>query len=427
MVLKEHGGPLTDKQRKMLEEAERSCARIGALVAEMSDLGKLESKELAVARQDVDMAALVVELASAMHEGEDRGVHLDVRVPNRPITVTGDRGRLSAAITTLLHAALRERGEPGVIVAECAVMADTAPAWAILTVGTDTNVETTPGRGTNGFQGVAINQVVVVEPSSLHGWVDFDDLPGTGTGSGGFVDGPGTAPLGAGSAFLTVDALGRHALGTTAYIGTRMDDITELKYWSYQNNNINTAAAISLQFDIDYDLNDGVSSYMGRLVFEPYLTPTNTVQQGVWQNWDALAGKWWGTRTTVTVNGVPGVAQPCQQGTPCTWAQVLSSFPNAGIGNTQFTLYFDPATEEVWDYVGGVADIRENATYRATTRFVTGDVLRISVDGGVVTYRKNGALVYTSKLSVPTQPMRALASLYTKPSTVTLVTISSSN
>ncbi len=43
MLLREQGGPLTDKQRKMLEEADRSCTRLGALVAEMSDLGKLES------------------------------------------------------------------------------------------------------------------------------------------------------------------------------------------------------------------------------------------------------------------------------------------------------------------------------------------------------------------------------------------------
>src|SRR5215813_3431908 len=176
------------------------------------------------------------------------------------------------------------------------------------------------------------SNAVEVNPSSLNGWVDFDDLPGTGTGSGGFEAGPATPPLGVGSAFLTVDASGRHALGTVAYAGTRMDNITELKYSSYQNNNTNTAAAISLQFDIDYDLNDGVSSYMGRLVFEPYIS--NTVQQGVWQNWDAMAGKWWGSRTTVTVNGVPGVPQPCQQATPCTWAQVLGLFPNAGVGNT---------------------------------------------------------------------------------------------
>ena len=59
MVLKEHGGPLTEKQKKMLQEAERSCERISALVAEMSDLGKLESQELSVARQDVDLCALV--------------------------------------------------------------------------------------------------------------------------------------------------------------------------------------------------------------------------------------------------------------------------------------------------------------------------------------------------------------------------------
>jgi K+-sensing histidine kinase KdpD len=136
MVLKEHGGPLTDKQKKMLQEAERSCERISALVSEMSELGKLESRELAVPRQEVDLAALIRDVASDMHEGEDRGVRLDVRVPDKPVTVTGDRARLSAAITTLLHAALRERGEPGVIVAVCSVV-DGSPGWAIFAVGTE--------------------------------------------------------------------------------------------------------------------------------------------------------------------------------------------------------------------------------------------------------------------------------------------------
>jgi len=134
MILKEHGGPLTDKQKKMLQEAERGCDRISALVAEMSDLGKLESRELPVARQEIDLATLIQEVASNMHEGEDRGVRLDVRTPKRPVMVTGDRVRLAAAISTLLHAALRERGDPGVIVAECTII-DGAPAWAVLAVG----------------------------------------------------------------------------------------------------------------------------------------------------------------------------------------------------------------------------------------------------------------------------------------------------
>jgi two-component system phosphate regulon sensor histidine kinase PhoR len=136
MVLKEQGGPLTEKQKKMLQEAERSCERISTLVAQLSELGKLEAKELAVSRQDVDLAALLRDVANDMHEGEDRGVRLDVRAPNQPVMVTGDRARLSAAVTTLLHAALRERGEPGVIVAECSVVGS-APAWAVLAVGTE--------------------------------------------------------------------------------------------------------------------------------------------------------------------------------------------------------------------------------------------------------------------------------------------------
>ena len=201
----------------------------------------------------------------------------------------------------------------------------------VLTSGTDTNIETTPGRGTNGFQGVA--NTVVVSPADQHGWAFFDDDPGVGTGSGSFVAGPGTPPLGVGSARLQVDDMGRFALGTVAYAGTRMSDITGLIYNSYQNNNANTVVAPSIQFDIDYDLNDASNNYEGRLVFEPYLTPPGTVLQNVWQNWDARAGRWYGTRTTVTVNG-SSVPNPCTQGSPCTWNQVLASFPNAGVRNT---------------------------------------------------------------------------------------------
>jgi hypothetical protein len=199
--------------------------------------------------------------------------------------------------------------------------------------GTDTNVETTPGRGTFGFQGVP--NTVLVSPANQNGWVFADDLPGTGTGSGGFEAGPATPPLGTGSAFLTVDSQGRHILGTAGYGGTRMDDLLGILYGSYQDNNSNTVVAPSFQFDIDYDLNDAATAFAGRLVFEPYLSPgQGAVQQNVWQTWDARAGYWYGTRTTVTVNNVAGVAQPCQPATPCTWQQVLALFPNAGVRNT---------------------------------------------------------------------------------------------
>jgi hypothetical protein len=210
-----------------------------------------------------------------------------------------------------------------------------APPSSSHSVGNGTNVKSAAGRSASSLPSFANT---VVSPSNMQGWVDFDDLVGTGAGSFGFANGPATAPLGNGSAFLTVDDQGRHAVGTLAYANTRMDAISQLTYSSYQNNNNNAAAAISLQFDIDYDLSDNTDSYMGRLVFEPYIS--NTVQQGVWQNWDAMAGKWYGTRTTVTVGDVGSVNQPCQMATPCTWAEVLTNFPNAGIGKGQRALLF---------------------------------------------------------------------------------------
>jgi two-component system sensor histidine kinase BaeS len=140
MVLREQAGPLTDKQRTMLEEADRSCARINAIVSEMSELGKLESNQITVARAPFDVAALVVELASGMHEGDNLGIRLDVRGADQPVMVTGDRTRLTATLKALMHAAVRERGDPGAIVVECTTVKDTNTAWAVIAVGDEPTV-----------------------------------------------------------------------------------------------------------------------------------------------------------------------------------------------------------------------------------------------------------------------------------------------
>ena len=138
MLLREQAGPLTDKQKKMLEEADRSCGRLGSLVSEMSEFGKLESRELALARQDFDVAQLTAELAADMHEGSDRGVRLETRCAG-PLVVTGDRTRISTALSALMYSALRERGEPGTVIVECSRLAGT-PSWALIAIGDETAV-----------------------------------------------------------------------------------------------------------------------------------------------------------------------------------------------------------------------------------------------------------------------------------------------
>lgn len=137
MLLREQGGPLSEKQRKMLEEADRSCGRLSALVAEMSELGKLEAGQIALSRQAVDLHALAAELANDMHEGGDRGLSLEVR--GGPVMVDADRSRLAAALKALMHSALRERGEPGVIVVECTAVAAGA-GWGVVAIGEQSTI-----------------------------------------------------------------------------------------------------------------------------------------------------------------------------------------------------------------------------------------------------------------------------------------------
>jgi RHS repeat-associated protein len=55
--------------------------------------------------------------------------------------------------------------------------------------------------------------------------------------------------------------------------------------------------------------------------------------------------------------------------------------------------------------------------------YATGDTLRIAVESGVVKYRKNGAVIYTST-ATPTYPLLADASLYTAGSTINNVVLS---
>lgn len=145
MLIREQGGPITDKQRKMLDEAERSCSRLSALVSEMSELGKLEGHELALARTRFDVAALAAEVA-ANAPPNDRGVEILLSGTDRQLQIVGDRPRLAAVLGSLLQSAVRERGTPGVLVMACEMV----ERWAVIAIGDASQVPglTRTARGT---------------------------------------------------------------------------------------------------------------------------------------------------------------------------------------------------------------------------------------------------------------------------------------
>lgn len=107
MLLKDRAGPLSDQQRRLLQEAEKSCARLSGLVAEMSDLAHLESATGTFNRSNVDLGALLNETIAELPESADReiGVELSNRTAD---TIVGDPVRLKSAFTALLISVRRE-------------------------------------------------------------------------------------------------------------------------------------------------------------------------------------------------------------------------------------------------------------------------------------------------------------------------------
>lgn len=107
MLLKERAGPITEPQRKLLEEAEKSCGRLSALVAEMSDLSGLEGGRTSLNQAPADLHALLAEAIGALPPLPDREVGV-VLEGDGPVHLPADATRLRSALSALLMALRRE-------------------------------------------------------------------------------------------------------------------------------------------------------------------------------------------------------------------------------------------------------------------------------------------------------------------------------
>lgn len=108
MLLKDRAGPLTDQQRRLLEEAEKSCGRLSGLIAEMSDLANLEAGSAPFNRSTVDIGGLIAETVASIPPLQDREVTIDFTNEANDATVAGDPTRLRAAFAAIFTALRRE-------------------------------------------------------------------------------------------------------------------------------------------------------------------------------------------------------------------------------------------------------------------------------------------------------------------------------
>jgi signal transduction histidine kinase len=108
MLLKDRAGPLNDQQRRLLQEAEKSTARLSALIAEMSDLASLEAGSTVFNRSRIELGPLVNDAIGALAPLTDREIEVTMNNAMPGATVHGDPVRLKAAITSVLVALRRE-------------------------------------------------------------------------------------------------------------------------------------------------------------------------------------------------------------------------------------------------------------------------------------------------------------------------------
>lgn len=144
-------------------------------------------------------------------------------------------------------------------------------------------------------------------------------------GNGAFRTGPGSPPLGVGS-FETVTPTGADKVYLFNYehTGTELEDINQMSYSTYRTSGAvaNQLPAINIQVDVNGAAPGGFTT----LVFEPvYNTGQQTIQDGVWQTWDAYNGGqaiWWSS------NPIPGAPN---RDTFVTWNTILANNPDAVI------------------------------------------------------------------------------------------------
>ena len=141
MLQKDTESPLTDRQHKMVDEAAKACARLVALVAELSEIGKLDNGTAPAKTERFDLFADLAELARNVHEGEDREVHFQLSGLVGGATIDGDRPRLNAAFGAFFRAILREQPGAGTVVADRRLVKSDQDTTAVVVVARADDVQ----------------------------------------------------------------------------------------------------------------------------------------------------------------------------------------------------------------------------------------------------------------------------------------------
>jgi len=176
---------------------------------------------------------------------------------------------------------------------------------------------------------------IVVTASSLQGWLLFND--GTTTpATAGFVNGPGTPPLGTGSYGTAItQPVTKIVFGRVdaAYNNVLLSTLTQLSYSTYVDPTA-TNKTVNWYINVYLDTTGSGTTYNYRLDFAP---PGST--PGVWFTWDTMTQPYWllYNRSTKTF-GAPGTLATVTAGLPANTRIIQGFSTNPAYPSIKFTM-----------------------------------------------------------------------------------------
>ena len=141
MLQRDTSAPLSERQRKMVDEAAKSYGRMVALIDELSEISKLDTGTAAVHEESFDLFGLVQEVADSVHEVGERDVKLQVRGEADRAPLKGDRTRLRHAFAAFLRAILREQATACTIVVDRRRHSNGPGARAVIVMAREPDVQ----------------------------------------------------------------------------------------------------------------------------------------------------------------------------------------------------------------------------------------------------------------------------------------------
>jgi two-component system, NtrC family, sensor histidine kinase KinB len=108
LLLGERAGNLTPRQQEILATAAQGCQELASTIDELLDLTRIESGQLRLSRELVDLYPIIDRtILSLRQRFDDAGVAVQVAAGYRPAFVLGDSVRLGMVFTNLLSNALK--------------------------------------------------------------------------------------------------------------------------------------------------------------------------------------------------------------------------------------------------------------------------------------------------------------------------------